>query len=52
MSLLFFKIGYHGNLVKMDPSLKKGHKYGGFVVNGKWGQDTLVAGENMKVKSS
>ncbi|XP_052300581.1 uncharacterized protein LOC127903775 isoform X1 [Citrus sinensis] len=52
LSVAYFATwGVHGNLVRPDPSLKKGYKYGWFVAEGEWGRSILVGNEVLQVRN-
>ena len=52
LSVAYFATwGVHGNLVRSDPLLKKGYRYGWFVAEGEWGRSIPSGNEVVHVRN-
>ena len=52
LSVAYFATwGVHGNLVRPDPLLKKGYRYGWFVAEGEWGKSIPAENEVVQVRN-
>lgn len=53
LSIAYFTTwGVHSNLVNSNPLLKKGYRYGWFVLEGEWGRGIPVESEGVQVQNS
>ena len=52
LSVAYFATwGVNGNLVRPDPLLKKGYRYGWFVAEGEWGKSIPVGNKVVQVRN-